>query len=210
MGEADGGQWERFTRRSRLADEAQRSRQRFVRETELPPTLPLWKCGVPWDQSYRVSLMRTGTQRPHSPTLLRRIEEMCVFVTHLRATGRTVQGLSSVAGVRVCAGGGGGGTRAPPKSVWGVWGGGPGARAIPPALWNMALRLLFGVSLNRGRRMTFLDPLVALIPKAPFSLLLDFGVRVTSGAGLWGPVRPFWGRSSQGALMTPPPLRPSN
>ena len=50
--------------------------------------------------------------------------------------------------------------------------------------------------------MTFLNPLVALIPKVPFSFFADFWVWVTSEAwgtvslGFWGPrqLSPFWGR----------------
>ena len=63
--------------------------------------------------------------------------------------------------------------------------------------------------------MTFLNPLDALIPKIQFSFFANFGVQVTSEApgsvsvGYWGSCQlsPFWGRgrSSQGALSTPPP-----
>ena len=64
--------------------------------------------------------------------------------------------------------------------------------------------------------MTFLNPLDALIPKIPFSLLPDFWVWVTSEAwgsdsvGFWGSCQlsPFWGRGGvrpEGSIDPPPP-----
>ena len=63
--------------------------------------------------------------------------------------------------------------------------------------------------------MTILNPLDALIPKSPFSLLADFWVRVTSKAwgsvsvGFWGSrqLSPFGGGGgglARGLYQTPP------
>ena len=65
--------------------------------------------------------------------------------------------------------------------------------------------------------MTFLNPLVALIPKTLFPFFAEFWVWVTSEArgsvsvGLLGvpSIEPLGGASSQGALSTPPHWKPA-